>query len=201
MTFALALVVAGVLVPPVFARSRRWGVVVMLVLVGGSFLLEAAAPVDIAWIGRLLERMDLPGQSRASGEARLQLLGALVWCGPAADVVVRLALDATGLPTVQAAADAGLRAGRWIGRLERWLLLVCVAGGVPALAVLPVGGKALLRYAEVMADARAETPRIEPATDVAGSRVTRGALIDYVIVGSLASWTQAITLALLAGSV
>lgn len=199
MSFAIALVVAGVVAPLVAARRPRRGLPVALVLLGVAFLAELAVPVDLPWLARVLERMDLPGQSGASGEARVQLLGALVWCGPAADLVVRRALDATGLPAVEEAAAAGLRAGRWIGRLERWLLVVCVAGGMPALAVLPVGGKALFRYAEVVADARASAPRIEPVAGDVGPRVTRGSLIDYVIVGSLASWVQAITLALLAG--
>lgn len=200
MSFAVALLVAGVVAPLVAARRPRWGLPVAVALLSVAFLVELAVPVDLPWVARVLERMDLPGQSNASGESRLLLLGALVWCGPAADLVVRRALDATRLPAVEEAAAAGLRAGRWIGRLERWLLVVCVAGGMPALAVLPVGGKALFRYAEVVADARADAPRIEPAAGDVGPPVTRGSLIDYVIVGSLASWVQAITVALLAAS-
>lgn len=200
MNFAVALVVAGVLAPLVAFRHRRWALPAALVALAAGLLLDLGAILDLRAVADGLRRMHLPGPGDLSGEGRLLLLGALVWCGPAADLVVRRALDATGLPAVEEAAAAGLRAGRWIGRLERWLLVVCVAGGMPALAVLPVGGKALFRYAEVVADARADVPRIEPAAGDAGPPVTRGSLIDYVIVGSLASWVQAITLALLVGN-
>lgn len=200
MSFALALVVAGVLAPLVAVRHRRWALRVAFVVVATGLLLDVAAVVDLDGFADGLRRLPLPGPDDLGGDARLLVLGALVWCGPAADLVVRRALDATGLPAVEEAAAAGLRAGRWIGRLERWLLVACVVGGMPALAVLPVGGKALFRYAEVVADARAKAPRIEPAAGGAGPPVTRGTLIDYVIVGSLASWVQAITLALLVGN-
>src|SRR5690606_11719785 len=124
----------------------------------------------------------------------LFVLAALLWCGPAADLLVRRVLDATGLPAPEAAAAAGLGAGRWIGRLERWLLVVCVAAGLPALAVIPIGGKALFRYAEVVADARVDRPRLARPDAGPGGEPTRDALVDYVIVGSLASWAQAIAL-------
>ncbi len=200
MSFAVALVVAGVLAPVVALRQRRWALPTALVVLAAGLLLDLGDVVDLDGLAGGLERLRLPGPDDLTGQGRLFLLGALVWCGPAADLVVRRALDATGLPAVEQAAAAGLRAGRWIGRLERWLLVVCVAGGMPALAVLPVGGKALFRYAEVVADARADAPRIEPAAGEVGPPVTRGSLIDYVIVGSLASWVQAISLALLVGN-
>lgn len=200
MSFAVTLVVAGVLAPLVAVRRPRWALPMALLVLVAGLLLDLGDVLDLGGLARRLDRLHLPGPDGLTGEGRLLLLGALVWCGPAADLVVRRALAATGLPAVEEAAAAGLRAGRWIGRLERWLLVVCVAGGMPALAVLPVGGKALFRYAEVMADARAEAPRIQPANGDAGPPPTRGSLIDYVIVGSLASWVQAITLALLVGT-
>lgn len=200
MNFAVALVVAGVLAPLVALRRRRWALPTALVVLAAGLAFDLGAVLDLGGLAGALERMRLPGPDDLTGEGRVLLLGVLVWCGPAADLVVRRALDATGLPAVEEAAAAGLRAGRWIGRLERWLLVVCVAGGMPALAVLPVGGKALFRYAEVVADARAEAPRIEPANGEGGPPLTRGSLIDYVIVGSLASWVQAIALALLVGN-
>lgn len=185
MILGLGVAVAGVVVAVVDARwGRRRALVLGLVTmaaVGAATLL----PTDV---------VALPSSRRAVGQGLL--VGALVWCGPAADVIVRLVLDATRLPAPEVAAEAGLRAGRWIGRLERWLLVVCVAGGQPTLAVLPIGGKALFRYAEVVADARADAPRLA-RPDADAPEVTRSTLIDYVIVGSLASWTQAVALGLL----
>jgi hypothetical protein len=149
--------------------------------------------LDLQRVADLLDRVEV----LAIGGGGALLLAALLWCGPAGDLLVRRVLDATGLPAPEAAAAAGLGAGRWIGRLERWMLVVCVGAGQPALAVIPIGGKALFRYAEVVADARAERPRLTRADGTPGSDLTRDALLDYVIVGSLASWAQAIALGLL----
>lgn len=198
MTFGLALLAAGVVVPLVGARAHRgWAVRFGLAFLVGGLVLEVAQVVDLTAVGTAFERLRLPGLEPHDGIARVLLLASLVWCGPAADLVVRRALDATGLPNPEAAAERGLRAGRWIGRLERWLLVLSIASGHTALAVLPVGGKALFRYAEVAADARKDLPRLARPDDE-GPTTTRGSLVDYVIVGSLASWVQAIGLTLLA---
>jgi hypothetical protein len=188
VSVGVALAAAGVVAPIVEVRTgnRRWalgaGVLVLLLGVGLVLLPWSLGTVG----GRSAVRWSL-------------LVGGLVWCGPAADLVVRRVLEATRLPAPEAAAEAGLRAGRWIGRLERWLLVACVAAGQPTLAVLPIGGKALFRYAEVVADARADAPRLARA-DGDEPLATRSTLIYYVIVGSLASWVQAIVLGLLAGA-
>lgn len=199
MTTALALLVAGLVAPLLASRvGRRWGLAagVSLVLVGVAH--DAVPRVDLAVATDLVGRIDVLAVGAGAGGA-LWLLAALVWSGPAADLVVRRVLDATGLPAPEAAAEAGLGAGRWIGRLERWVLVICIGAGQPALAVLPIGGKALFRYAEVVADARAGRPRLVRPGDEADRAGTpsRDAIVDYVIVGSLASWTQAIVLGLL----
>jgi hypothetical protein len=198
VTIALALLAASILAPVVGAAwGRSWALrITSLVLVAG--LVHDAAPLtDLAMVGDLVERFGVLGLGGAEEARRVLLVAALAWCGPAADLLVRRVLDATGLPAPEAAAAAGLRAGRWIGRLERWLLVVCVAAGQPALAVIPIGGKALFRYAEVVADARADQPRLLRSDGDGESELPRDALVDYVIVGSLASWAQAITLGLL----
>jgi hypothetical protein len=194
VTLALGLLAAALLVPLVAARWGRgrgsFAAVVLLVAA------VALAPIlDLSGLDRLVARHDPLGLT-ATGAALLLLVAALAWCGPAADVVVRRVLDATGLPAPEVAAAAGYGAGRWIGRLERWLLVSCVAAGQPALAVVPIGGKALFRYAEVVADARATRPRLTRTDTDAGGGPTRDAIVDYVIVGSLTSWTQAIVLGL-----
>lgn len=200
MTFGVLLGVAALAAPVLAVRLGRraaaWAAAVLVVV---GLLNDAAPQVDLAPLGDVLHRIDVLGLGRGDGASRSLLVGALLWCGPAADVLVRRILDATRLPAPETAEIAGLRAGRWIGRLERWLLLLCIAGGQPALAVVPIGGKALFRYAEVVADARAGRPRLERANGDTGPPLTRDSLFDYVIVGSLASWTQAIALGLLVG--
>lgn len=200
MSLGLALAAAALVVPALAAgRARRLALPVGAVLLAVGVVHDAAPVVDLGAIGRGLERVGLLGLDEIGPSGRMVLVGALLWSGPAADIVVRQVLEATRLPAPETAAEAGLKAGRWIGRLERWLLVVCIAGGQAALAVLPIGGKALFRYAEVVAEARIDQPRLQRA-DGDDPPVTRGTLIDYVIVGSLASWVQAIVLAILAAS-
>ncbi len=197
MTFALALLLAGLVTPALADKAGRWtlpGVLVLLVL---AMLHDAFRIIDLTGLAEGLGRFDVLGVAGGDGLRWLLLVATLVWCGPAADQVVRRVLAATGLPAPETAAEAGLRAGRWIGRLERWLLVACVAAAQPALAVIPVGGKALFRYAEVVADARSERPRLTGPDGSPQGSVSRAGLVDYVIVGSLASWVQAIVLGLL----
>lgn len=193
MNLAAALLLTGVLVP---VLGRRWpGTATLLALVG----LLVGAGLDAANVRVLADLPAIAGQLQVLAIAgpqpldRLLLLAALVWCGPAADVVVRRVLAATGVAVPPTSDGPG--AGRWIGRLERWLLVVAIAAGQDAVAVIAIGGKALFRYAEVVADARAARPRLARPDE--GPTTPRDTLVDYVIVGSLASWAQAIALGLL----
>lgn len=198
MNLAFALLLAAVVAPPLAARPGRRVALAAATLLGlAGVTLDVAGVAVLGGLARPLERLPALAPGGAGAVSRALLLSTLLWCGPAADVVVRAVLDRTGLPGPDAAATAGLRAGRWIGRLERWLLVLCVAAGQPALAVIPIGGKALFRYAEVLADARAERPRLVAPGDDPDAPPPRDALVDYVIVGSLASWSQAIALGLL----
>jgi hypothetical protein len=197
VTVALALLAAGAVAPLVArAWSRRWALRGGVVLVVAALVHDLWPVLGLAPLEQALAQVDVLGIVGGDGLRLLLLVAALLWCGPAADLLVRRVLDATGLPAPEAAAAAGLRAGRWIGRLERWLLVACIAAGEPALAVIPIGGKALFRYAEVVADARADQPRLALPTGEDGAGLPRDALVDYVIVGSLASWAQAIALGL-----
>lgn len=196
MTTALALLLAALLVPVTAARvGRRAAWVTAGLLLAAGLLHDAAPVVDLDPIAGVAARLAPLAPERTGGTAVVVGLAALVWCGPAADVAVRSVLTATRVPAPPRGADED-RAGRWIGRLERWLLVVCIGTGQAALAVIPVGGKALFRYAEVVADARSARPQLR-GPDGAAPVPGRDTLVDYVIVGSLASWTQAIVLGLL----
>jgi hypothetical protein len=197
VTFAIALFVAGLIAPAIAIASRRLVLPTAAVLLAAGLANDVLGLLDLGYVADRLHRLDVLGVAGGDGVRLLLLVAALTWCGPAADQVVRRILEATGLPAPEAAAEAGLRAGRWIGRLERWLLVGCVAAGQPALAVIPVGGKALFRYAEVVADSRSEQPRLTGPSGDTGPTLSRAGLVDYVIVGSLASWVQAIALGLL----
>lgn len=196
MTVGVVLLVLGLLAVAVPGRRARGGVVAAALLLVTAAVLDAAGLYVMTDLGALLKRTPVLDVAGASPTARALLLGGLVWCGAAADLVVRAALQATALPTPEAASEAGVRAGRWIGRLERWLLLLVVAAGQPALAIIPTGGKALFRYGEAVADARVGRERLVVPSE-GGGGPGRDAFLDYVLVGSLASWTQAVVLGLL----
>lgn len=196
MIVALALVVLGLVafVTPV-GRARVFvGVAVAGLL--GALLADAVGVTPPARLLEAVERVDVLGLAPGGVRSRLLLVAALVWSGPAGDLVVRTVLLATGLPNPESAAAAGVRAGRWLGRLERWMLVVVVAAGQPGLAFIPTGGKALFRYAETVAEARASRDRIAAPTGPS-TAPTRDVLLDYVLVGSLTSWAQAVVLGLL----
>lgn len=196
MTVAAALLLAGVVAAFVPVRHARRVVAGTAVLLGVAVVVDAAGVVDARVLADVVDSVWLLDLAGDDPTARLLLFAAVVWCGPGGDLVVRALLDRTGLPPPERAAEAGFRAGRWIGRLERWTLLVVVAAGQPALAVIPTGGKALLRYAEVVADARAARDRRLEVPDEP-PRPGRDSFLDYVLVGSLASWAQALVLGLL----
>jgi hypothetical protein len=199
MILGLALLVVGLVAVAVPTSRARAFTLVALGVLAVATVVDATAAVATTPIADLLDRVGPLALVGDDPTSRSLLLGAVAWCGPAADLLVRAVLEATGLPAPERAAETGFRAGRWVGRLERWTLLVVVAAGEPTLAIIPTGGKALLRYAEAVADARASrdsrlaVPDEPPAPG-------RDAFLDYVLVGSLASWGQALVLGLLAAA-
>lgn len=92
-----------------------------------------------------------------------------------ANVVVRLVLDAVGVPA--AANEKRLKGGRLLGPMERLFILgLGMAGQVTAAAVV-VAAKGLLRFPELQRGADIEGP----------SDVT-----EYFLIGSFASWLVAL---------
>jgi hypothetical protein len=100
---------------------------------------------------------------------------ALAWW-PAAAAVRRLlaAVDLTSDATI---SQPGL--GRWIGRFERTLIVLLLISAAPTAVGLVVTAKSILRFPEITGD----NPAMRP---------------EYVLVGSLASWTIGVALGYLA---
>ena len=94
---------------------------------------------------------------------------ALVWW-PGATMIKRL-LASFDLGDSKSLPRPGL--GRWIGRFERTLILLLLVAGAPTAVGLVVTAKSILRFPEITGD----KPRMKP---------------EYVLVGSLASWTLAV---------
>jgi hypothetical protein len=103
--------------------------------------------------------------------------GALVLTHPS-NLLVRWTLRRAR--SVELPAEAG--AGRWIGGIERLLIYVIVLIGEPGAAGVVVAAKSLLRFPEITGS----HSRLSP---------------EYVLVGSLASWLVAFTVAAVVGLV
>ncbi len=100
---------------------------------------------------------------------------ALVWWPGAA--AVRRLLDTVDLTPDGNLSRPGL--GRWIGRFERTLMVLLLIAGAPTAVGLVVTAKSILRFPEITGD----KPAIQP---------------EYVLVGSLASWTIAVVVGYIA---
>ena len=74
--------------------------------------------------------------------------------------------------------EASLRGGRWIGPLERLLLLLLASMGVHAAIAAVIAAKGVIRFPEI-------------------SRDERGDKAEEFLIGSLASWTLAVLAAAL----
>lgn len=83
----------------------------------------------------------------------------------------------TGAP-LELPPAVGLRGGRWIGVLERILLLLLAGAGAHAAVAALVAAKGVIRFPEISAD-------------------KSGAKAEEFLIGSLASWTLAVLGALL----
>lgn len=92
-----------------------------------------------------------------------------------ANIVVRLLLDAIGVPAV--ANEKRLKGGRVLGPMERLFIILLGHSGQLGAAAVVVAAKGLLRYPELQRTAREEGP-----TD----------LSEYFLIGSFASWLVAV---------
>jgi hypothetical protein len=134
--------------------------------VGGSVLGGGAIPVP---------RHRLPGPL---GDVPLDLV--VVWAGvllvqlATANVLVRLLLDAVGVPAVD--NEKTLKGGRMLGPMERLMVVGLGLAGELTAAGIVVAAKGLLRFPELQRGARA------------GPSDTT----EYFLIGSFASWLVAL---------
>jgi hypothetical protein len=109
------------------------------------------------------------------GEAFVAYVGVAVALLSTSNVLVRLLLDAVGVPAV--ANEKTLKGGRLLGPMERLFLLVLGSAGQLAAGSIVVAAKGLLRYPELQRSGRDAGP-----TDVS----------EYFLIGSFASWLLAL---------
>jgi len=181
---AVALVVAGA-----WQTSRVGGATpqVDLSLLG----LSAVALVGVGtwWEAEgtdadLSDRLDavLPFVDGFSDDAKLLLLAVALLQVSTANAIVRsgLAVLIDGDPP-----STRIRGGRIIGPLERLMIVGFVVAGSPTTAALVVTAKSLLRYPELKAH------------DDGDGALDIHAVTEYVLIGSLLSWSFALAGALL----
>lgn len=136
----------------------------------GAALLTTEPTLPTRLAGTVLGRWPLSDVLVASGVVLAQLA--------TANVVVRLVLDAVGVPATS--NEKQLKGGRVLGPMERLFIVGLGAVGELTAAAVVIAAKGLLRFPELQ---RAQQP-LPPAGP---SDVT-----EYFLVGSFASWLVAL---------
>lgn len=136
----------------------------------GAALLTTEPTLPTRLAGTVLGRWPLSDVLVASGVVLAQLA--------TANVVVRLVLDAVGVPATS--NEKQLKGGRVLGPMERLFIVGLGAVGELTAAAVVIAAKGLLRFPELQ---RAQQ-RLPPAGP---SDVT-----EYFLVGSFASWLVAL---------
>ncbi len=143
---------------------------------------SATIGVDGEWLRSLLLSLPYGGLEGMSAGTVVLVLGVTLWLGPVGNAVVRMVLAGAGADT--GISEKRLRGGRVIGILERWLIFGFVVSGHPTAAAFIVSAKSILRFPELSERARG---------DIAdGNRDELDSITEYLLLGSLASWTVAV---------
>lgn len=125
-----------------------------------------------------------PALRDASPELGLFVAASFAVMAATANAVVREILLAAG--TQIQTSQKQLRGGRYIGVLERWLILGFALAGQPTAAALVVSAKGIVRFPELSAT-RSERPAHDDAQPRAIDHVT-----EYFLLGSMSSWVVAL---------
>ncbi|MDP3890011.1 hypothetical protein, partial [Nocardioides sp.] len=139
----------------------------LVVTVLGGGIVDAGPALPSAWDDTLIGGLSPDLLVLGAGVLLVQL--------STANIVVRLVLDAVGVPATT--NEKQLKGGRLLGPMERLFLVVLGVGGYVTAAAVVVAAKGLLRFPELQRGVEAEGP----------SDVT-----EYFLIGSFASWLFAL---------
>ena len=184
---AIPLLVATLISRWVRAESSRAWVTLIVEFECLLFLGISGATVgsEGEWLGSLLLSLPYPGLAGTTAGTVVLLAGIVMWLGPVANGIVRMVLTAAGADI--AASEQRLRGGRVIGILERWLIFGFVVAGHPTAAAFIVSAKSILRFPELS----------ERARHGADGENDLDTVTEYLLLGSLVSWTIAVLPAVL----
>lgn len=155
----------------------------VLVLVSTPAWPDRAASGVQRWIDSLPY-----GPERLTPGAALSLAAGAVFLMESSNVIVRMLLRSVSITTVVSGGNATvIRGGRLIGPIERILILGLAAAGEPTAAALVISAKGLLRYPEISNKARGSD-----SGGSAGGSASLAELSEYLVLGSMLSWTLAL---------
>lgn len=155
-------------------RSDRPGGAALRALAFGG--LGVGAVVSVLGVGALEDWLEWPARLQDTVLARWPAYDVVVATGAVllqlatANIIVRLLLDAVGVPATT--NEKKLKGGRLLGPMERIFIVGLGAVGETTAAAIVVAAKGLLRFPELQAGTR------EGPSDVT----------EYFLIGSFASW-------------
>jgi hypothetical protein len=159
--------------------SSRVGAVLRTVClvggIGGAALAAGLVRAERPWPAWLASTV----LATWSTSAVLVTLGVVVAQVGTANLVVRLLLDAVGVPATD--NEKQLKGGRVLGPMERVFLVCLGALGALTAAAVVVAAKGLLRFPELQRVQRRGDDEPDGPSDVT----------EYFLIGSLASWLLA----------
>ncbi|MCP3995811.1 MAG: hypothetical protein GY925_14725 [Actinomycetia bacterium] len=163
------------------SAAALWGFMAMCGLVVGTSTIWPDRS-DL-WLADWLD--DLPyATASVSTQRTLAIAATVVFLTETGNHLVRLALGSvrvtTGAPT---SPDSEIKGGRLIGPIERILIFGLAIGGEPTAAALIVSAKGLLRYPEIGSRSK----------DLAKGQPSPAVLSEYLVVGSMVSWSVALS--------
>lgn len=200
-TGALLVVLAVGVIAWVEARvatgqvQPRYGlatVAVALTVLAGALLIPVVAVASVPpWVSGYLDQLPWRQLRELDPGQILLALATILFLGPTGNGIVRTCLQMVrNSPVVE--AEEQLKGGRFIGPLERYLILGLALAGQPTAAALIISAKSIIRFPELQSKAAAGSGG--GGDSAAGSSVDE--LTEYFLLGSLLSWSLALLAAM-----
>lgn len=158
-------------------RFGAWPSVGLAILVAVALASGAVLPVASGWLTEWYSGLPYPALDSTPFDQAALIAAYSVFLLKSANIVVREALSTTDARIQR--GELRIKGGRLIGPIERiFLFWMALAGQLLAIGAI-VAAKGILRYPEI--------------SEREGKK-NRGALAEYVLIGSLVSWGLALVL-------